>query len=75
MISELRHVISSYRRVRQAWTTGQKNSNDYLAATCLFEYLSYRLLESDRKDALLGFRMIIRVMRRLFRSGQGVQVF
>lgn len=75
MISELRHVISSYRRVRQAWTTGQKNSNDYLAATCLFEYLSYRLLESDRKDALLGFRMIIRVLRRLFRRGQGVQVF
>lgn len=75
MISELRHVISSYYRVRNAWTSGVKNTNDYLAATCLFENLSYRLLESDRKDRLLGFRIIIRVMRRIFKSNQGIKCF
>ncbi|MBX7051489.1 MAG: hypothetical protein K1X54_05605 [Flavobacteriales bacterium] len=75
MTNELKQVISSYYRVRGAWTSGAKNTNDYLAATCLFEYLSYRLLESDRKDILLGFRIIIRVLRRIFRSHQGIKCF
>ncbi len=72
MISELKSVIRSYYRLESAWTSSSKNTDEYLAATCLFEYQSYRLLESDKTDALLGFRVFLRTIRRIFKSDSGL---
>jgi hypothetical protein len=72
MISELKHVINSYKRLEKAWTSSSKNTADYHAATCLFEYQSYRLLESDKTDMLLGFRVFLRTLRRIFKAPSGI---
>ncbi len=75
MINELRNVIRGYHRLESAWKSSAKNTDEYLAATCLFEYLSYRLLESDKQDVLLGFRVFYRVLRRTIKSSAGIFQF
>ncbi len=75
MINELRNVIRVFYRLESAWKSPVKNTDDYLAATCLFEYLSYRLLESDKKDFLLGFRVFYRVLRRTLKRRAGIFQF
>ncbi len=71
MTNELRSVIRKYHEVERAWTAVHKNTHEYLAAVCLFEYPSYRLLDSDKRDRLIGFRLLVRTMRRIMRTGKG----
>jgi hypothetical protein len=71
MTNELRSVIRTYKEVEHAWTHGEKNTQEYLAAVCLFEYPSYRLLDSDRYDRLIGFRLLVRTLRRILATGKG----
>ena len=65
MTNELRSVIRKYHEIEKAWTSNEKNTQEYLAAVCLFEYPSYRLLDSDKHDRLIGFRMLVRTFRRI----------
>jgi hypothetical protein len=71
MTNELKGVIRKYYEIEKAWTGSDKNSNEYLAAVCLFEYPSYRLLDSDKRDRLIGFRLLVRTLRRMLSSGNG----
>lgn len=71
MINELRSVIRKYHEVEKAWKNSEKNSQEYLAGVCLFEYPSYRLIDSDKFDRLIGFRLLIRTLRRILKTQQG----
>ena len=71
MTNELRSVIRKYHEIEKAWTSNEKNSQEHLAAVCLFEYPSYRLLDSDKHDRLIGFRMLVRTFRRIMSVGFG----
>jgi hypothetical protein len=71
MTNELKSVIRKYYQIENAWKGSEKNSDEYLASICLFEYPSYRLLDSDRRDPLIGFRMLVRTLRRMLSSGNG----
>jgi len=71
MTNELRSVIRKYHEIEKAWTSNEKNSQEHLAAVCLFEYPSYRLLDSDKHDRLIGFRMLVRTLRRILSDGKG----
>ncbi len=64
MISELGDVIRSYRRIKRAWTSEDKSTDDYLAATCLLEFPTYRLLQKNDQDPFIGFRLIYRSLLR-----------
>jgi len=71
MTNELRSVIRKYYEVEKAWTADEKNSHEYLASVCLFEYPSYRLLDSDKQDRFIGFRLLVRTLRRMLISKVG----
>ena len=71
MTNELRSVIRKYHEVEKAWTGNEKTSHEYLASVCLFEYPSYRLLDSDKRDRFIGFRMLVRTFRRLLANNEG----
>jgi hypothetical protein len=71
MTNELRGVIRKYYEVEKAWTGAEKDTHEYLASVCLFEYPSYRLLDSDKRDRLIGFRMLVRTFRRMLANGRG----
>jgi hypothetical protein len=73
MTNELKSVIRQYCKLEKAWLSPVKNTDEYLAATCLFEYPSYRLLDSDRTDPLLGFRVLLRTLRRIFKQDIGLK--
>ena len=70
MTNELRSVIRKYHEVEKAWTGSEKTSHEYLASVCLFEYPSYRLLDSDKRDRFIGFRMLVRTFRRLLANNE-----
>lgn len=74
MLNELSDVIKAYRRLEKEWMGGDKNSNEYLAAVCLFEFPSYRLHEYDKHDRLIGFRMLVRTFRRIMSSKKGCSI-
>ena len=69
MISELGDVIQSYKRIKRAWTSDDKSTDAYLAATCLLEFPTYRLLQRNDSDPFIGFRLIYRALLR-FRAEQ-----
>jgi len=71
MTNELRSVIRKYNAIEKAWKGPEKNSHEYLAAVCLFEYPSYRLLDSDKYDRLIGFRLLVRTLRRIMVGSGG----
>jgi hypothetical protein len=71
MLNELSDVIKSYHHLEKEWFGVNKNSNEYLAAVCLFEYPSYRLHEYDKYDRLIGFRTLVRTLRRILRNKKG----
>jgi hypothetical protein len=71
MLNELSDVIKAYHHLEKEWLGMHKNSKEYLAAVCLFEYPSYRLHEYDKHDRLIGFRMLVRTFRRIFSSKKG----
>jgi hypothetical protein len=71
MTNELKGVIRKYYEIEKAWTGSEKNSDEYLSSVCLFEYPSYRLLDSDKRDRLIGFRLLVRTLRRMLSSGNG----
>lgn len=66
MISELKSTLRAYYALEKAWTSEQKKSDEYLAAVCFFEHMTYRLTEADKSDRLIGLRMARRLMKRLF---------
>lgn len=66
MTSELATVIKVYKRIERAWTSSDKNTDDYLAAVCFFENMSYRLFETAKHDRLIGFRIFYRLIQRIF---------
>ncbi|MFM9984160.1 MAG: hypothetical protein ACKVOK_02960 [Flavobacteriales bacterium] len=66
MISELRSVIKAYYEIERAWHSENKKTDEYLAAVCFFEHMTYRLTEADKSDQLIGLRMSRRLMKRLF---------
>ena len=72
MISELKSVIKSYYDLERAWLSENKKSDEYLAAVCFFEHMTYRLTEADKKDRLIGLRMARRLMKRLFSTDSSV---
>lgn len=74
MKQELKRVIEKFRQVEDVWVSPVKNSDEYLAATSLFEYASYRLLASSQHDRLVGFRVLLRTIRRILRPGAEVRV-
>jgi len=67
MISELKSVIRKYYQIEKAWRSPEKNTDEYLAATCLFEHLSYRHLEPAKRDPLIGFRVLSMTIRRILK--------
>ena len=71
MLNELSYVIQAYHHLEKEWLGENKNSNEHLAAVCLFEYPSYRLHEYDKHDRLIGFRMLVRTFRRILTSKKG----
>jgi hypothetical protein len=71
MLKELSEVIECYHRIEKEWMGSNKNSNEYLAAACLFELPSYRLHEYDKYDRLIGFRILVRTFRRILSSKKG----
>lgn len=71
MLKELNEVIAKYHDVERQWTDSAKTSDEYLAAVCLFEVLTFRLLESDNKDRIIGFRLLVRTYRRMVRKKRG----
>jgi len=71
MTNELKSVIRKYYDVEKAWTADEKNSLEHLAAVCLFEYPSYRLLDSDKHDRFIGFRLLVRTWRRMLSVKHG----
>jgi hypothetical protein len=70
MISDLKSVIKSYYDLERAWLSENKKSDEYLAAVCFFEHMTYRLTEADKKDRLIGLRMARRLMKRLFSNSR-----
>ncbi|MFN0033174.1 MAG: hypothetical protein ACKVOR_13520 [Flavobacteriales bacterium] len=66
MTSELKQAIATFKRIEKAWTAEDKNSDDYLAAVCFYENMSYRLFETAKHDRLIGFRIIMRLYKRIF---------
>lgn len=70
MISELKTVLAAYRGLSEAWTSSEKNTDEYLASVCFFENMTYRLYEDDKSDPLIGLRMAVRLWRRLGKSEQ-----
>lgn len=68
MISELHQVIQVFKRIERAWTSADKSSDDYLAAVCFFENMSYRLFETAKHDRLIGFRILLRLFKRIFQK-------
>jgi hypothetical protein len=73
MVKELTEVISYYREIERQWVDSDKKSDEYLAAVCMFEYLSFRLREYDNHDRLIGFRLLVRTYRRMRRKNQGMR--
>jgi len=71
MTNELKSVIRTYYEVEKAWTADEKNSPEHLASVCLFEYPSYRLLDSDKHDRFIGFRLLVRTLRRMLSIKHG----
>lgn len=66
MISELKSTLRAYSELEDAWLSENKKSDEYLAAVCFFEHMTYRLTEADKLDRLIGLRMSRRLMKRLF---------
>jgi hypothetical protein len=75
MVSELRHTIKNYYRVRDAWHRADISDDLYLVALCYFENMSYRLFEDDKNDRLIGLRMAIRLYKRMGKGGNAGLVF
>lgn len=65
MINELKSVLAAYRDLSRAWSSSDKNTEEYMASVCFFENMTYRLYESNKSDPLIGLRMSVRLWRRL----------
>ncbi|MFM7728826.1 MAG: hypothetical protein ACKO7B_19155, partial [Flavobacteriales bacterium] len=63
-----------YREVEKKWASEDRTSDEHMAAACLIEYQSYRLQDLARFDRLIGFRVLVRTLRRIVARKQGLRV-
>ncbi len=66
MINELKSILKAYDKLESAWFSTEKKTDEYLAASCFFENMTYRLTDSDKRDPLIGFRMAKRLIGRIY---------
>lgn len=65
MINEFRKVRKAFKSLEKAYLSEDKNSDEYLAAVCIFEHITYKLLSTSDTDKFIGFRTFFNLIKQV----------